>query len=134
MGKHEGDQGGRPKIELDFKLLENLCAIQCTESEIEAVMEVSVDTIDRRLMEVYGIGFADYSRQKKGKGKMSLRRRQIQAALAGDKTLLIWLGKQYLDQADQHVVKGNLTHTLYDGKSTEELEKEAGKLGDLLEN
>ncbi len=35
---------------------------------------------------------------------------------------------------DRHEIIGNLTHTLYDGKSTEELKKEAGKLGDLLEN
>lgn len=33
--------------------------------------------------------------------KISLRRRQFQAADAGDKTMLVWLGKQYLEQKDR---------------------------------
>lgn len=32
---------------------------------------------------------------------MSLRRKQIDVALGGNTVMLIWLGKQYLDQADK---------------------------------
>ena len=45
--------------------------------------------------------FCDYIEQKRGSGKASLRRRQWQAAEAGDKTMLIWLGKNWLGQSDQ---------------------------------
>lgn len=34
-------------------------------------------------------------------GRVSLRRRQWDAAMASDHTMLIWLGKQYLDQSDR---------------------------------
>jgi predicted DNA-binding protein YlxM (UPF0122 family) len=33
--------------------------------------------------------------------KRSLRRKQVELAMAGDRTMQIWLGKQYLDQKDQ---------------------------------
>ena len=35
--------------------------------------------------------------------KQSLRSKQIEIALKGDKTMLIWLGKNYLDQSDTGV-------------------------------
>jgi hypothetical protein len=49
---------------------------------------------------------------------MKLRRRQIRAALDGNITMLIWLGKQYLGQRDQVYVEiGDVTKL-----SDEELE------------
>lgn len=33
--------------------------------------------------------------------KVSLRRKQVELAMAGDKTMLIWLGKNYLGQTDK---------------------------------
>lgn len=36
-----------------------------------------------------------------GKGRASLRRAQFLAALKGDRTMLIWLGKQLLGQTDK---------------------------------
>jgi hypothetical protein len=36
--------------------------------------------------------------------KMKLRRRQIRAALDGNITMLIWLGKQYPGQREQNYV------------------------------
>jgi len=30
-----------------------------------------------------------------------LKRKQVEVALAGNTTMLIWLGKQYLDQSDK---------------------------------
>lgn len=45
-----------------------------------------------------------------GKGysllKSSLRRKQIQVAMSGNTTMLIWLGKQILRQSDKHQVRG----------------------------
>jgi hypothetical protein len=36
--------------------------------------------------------------------KMSLRREQVRLAKQGDRTMLIWLGKQYLGQSERHEV------------------------------
>lgn len=49
--------------------------------------------------------------QKKGLGKISLRRKQLQTALAGNPALLIWLGKNLLKQSDKvEVTEGELEH------------------------
>lgn len=52
------------------------------------------------------MSFAEYSDQKRAKGKLSLRRKQFQLALSGDRTMLIWLGKQYLGQVDKSELTG----------------------------
>ncbi len=96
MGKR-----GPKTIQLDWKVFDDLCGIQCTLEEIASWFDCSEDTIERRVEEHTGLKFADYYAKKRGKGKVSLRRKQFQTALAGDKTLLIWLGKQYLGQSDK---------------------------------
>jgi len=104
---------GRPTKEINLIELDKLCAMQCTESEIAGWFDVSVDTVERRVIEKTGIGFAEYFKQKRGKGKVSLRRKQMQVALDGNPTMLIWLGKQYMDQKDKHDVEhsGNIAIT-----------------------
>lgn len=100
------NKGGRPKLpDIDWNEFENLCKIQCTVPEISSYFDMSDDTLQRKVLEHYGVGFAVVFAQKKGKGKVSLRRRQIQAALAGDKTMMVWLGKNYLDQTDKQEIK-----------------------------
>lgn len=47
--------------------------------------------------------FSDYINKGRADLKHRLRRAQIKAALDGNATLLIWLGKQYLGQTDQPV-------------------------------
>lgn len=84
----------RPKKEIDYAVVEKLAMIHCTQEEIAAVIGCSVDTLQRS-EEFCGI-------YKKGidNGKASLRRMQWKSAEAGDKTMLVWLGKQYLNQRD----------------------------------
>jgi len=104
---------GRPAKEINLVELDKLCAMQCTEAEIADWFDVSVDTIERRLIEKTDLTFAEYFKQKRGKGKVSLRRKQMQVALGGNPTMLIWLGKQYLEQKDKHDVEhsGNIAIT-----------------------
>lgn len=60
--------------------------------EIAAVMGCSVDTLENRYSDVIKSGQAS--------GKSSLRRMQYKKAMEGNATMLIWLGKHYLDQKD----------------------------------
>ena len=92
---------GRPKIEINWDQFNKLCGLQCTQLEIASYFDCSEDTIERRVKEVHGVTFAVYFAQKRGAGKIALRRKQYEAALAGNVTLLIWLGKQYLGQMDK---------------------------------
>jgi hypothetical protein len=47
------------------------------------------------------MSFAEYYRQKALGGRASLRRAQFATALKGNTAMLIWLGKQYLEQREQ---------------------------------
>ena len=82
----------RPKLEIDADQVKKLAAIQCTMTEIACVMGCSVDTLERR--------FADTIKEGREQGKMSLRRKQYEVAMGGHVSMLIWLGKQHLNQSD----------------------------------
>ena len=97
----------RPKIEIDFKIVKNLCEIQCTGEEIAGVLNINYDTLNARIKEEYGIGFSEYYKKESSPGKTSLRRMQWKAADRGNITMLVWLGKQYLGQKDKQELSGD---------------------------
>lgn len=85
---------------IDKKLFENLCGIQCTKEEICAVLDVSEKTLNSWCNSTYGENFSLVFQQKRGTGKASLRRYQFELAKKNP-TMAIFLGKQYLDQKDK---------------------------------
>lgn len=82
----------RPQKFIDKTEVEKLAAMGCTNKEIGAFFDCSADTIERR--------FAGVLQKGRERGKIKLRRLQWQAAEKGNTAILIWLGKQYLDQRD----------------------------------
>ena len=82
----------RPKKEVDEELLFKLAQIHCTMREMSDIVGVSVDTLKRR--------YADLIDKGKSEGKMRLRRKQVEVAMSGNHTMLIWLGKQMLGQSE----------------------------------
>ena len=91
---------GRPRIEIDYSLLEQMCKIHCTRDECAAVLKVSHDTMERALKRDLKTNFASFFKKYSAEGKSSLRRAQYKAALGGNVAMLIWLGKQQLGQRD----------------------------------
>ena len=97
---------GRPRktwSDVDIEQFKKLCAIFCTKSEVCSVMGLDKKTLDKLIAE----HFPDMPPWEESfdyfsaSGKASLRRMQFQLALDGDKTMLIFLGKNYLGQSDQ---------------------------------
>jgi len=108
------------RIEKEFTTedFEKLCHMQCTKEEIAAFFDMSDDTLTNRVRDHYSQSFADVYQQKRKSGTMSLRRAQWQTAIGNKElntkpnvTMMIWLGKQYLGQADQTV--GEHTHKVF---------------------
>lgn len=104
---------GRPRKPIKIEQFESLCAIQCSKEEICAVLGVSDKTLDKWVKEVYGeeTSFSEVFRQKRAGGKASLRRTQWRHA---EKNIVmsIFLGKQYLGQADLAKVEQKTEITL----------------------
>lgn len=89
----------RPKKEIDKKQFENLCGLQCTKEEICGFFEISEKTLNAWCKRTYHQSFSLVFAQKRGKGKISLRRNQFRLA-EKNANMAIWLGKQYLDQKE----------------------------------
>lgn len=89
----------RPRKEIDQKNFENLCALQCTKEEICGFFDVTDKTLENWCKRTYKAGFSEVFKQKRGKGKISLRRNQFRLA-EKNANMAIWLGKQYLGQKD----------------------------------
>lgn len=99
--KEEPNKVGRPPINIDWKEFDKLCAIHCTLAEIADFFDCSEDTIERRVLEDKKINFAEYYKKKTSGGKRALRRVQLEKALNGNTTMMIWMGKQLLGQTEK---------------------------------
>lgn len=89
----------RPLKEIDRKQFENLCGLQCTKEEICAFFDITDKTLESWCKRTYECGFSEIFKQKRGIGKISLRRHQFRLA-ENNANMAIWLGKQYLEQSD----------------------------------
>lgn len=85
---------------IDFDLLDDLCALQCTGEECAAIFKIDYDTLNARVKEETGLSFSDYFKQKRVAGKVSLRRSQFLLAKSNP-AMAIFLGKNILDQTDK---------------------------------
>lgn len=92
IGEGRGKGGGRPILPIDAKAVEGMAFVGATNREIAEFFACSPDVIERR--------FACVLRKKRSRMRTRLRRAQLRLAMDGNVTMLIWLGKQYLGQAD----------------------------------
>lgn len=99
---------GRKKIPMIMKLPEKVIVfeqvqywieLQATQEEVAGSFHVSVETLNFRLMEHFGMSFTELKKRCDGAGKLSLRRYQFKMA-EKNTTMAIWLGKQWLGQKD----------------------------------
>lgn len=89
----------RPQKEIDWQLFEQLCALQCTQSEIASVLKIHMDTLRDRTADKYEEDYSTVYKKMSETGKCSLRRAQFKLAMKNT-SMAIWLGKQWLGQKD----------------------------------
>ncbi len=88
----------RPKkYNIDTNEVEKLAGYGCTNIEIANFFGCSSDLIEKSYSEFLTKGRADL--------KKRLRKAQIDSACAGNPTMLIWLGKQMLNQTDRQEIE-----------------------------
>ena len=94
--------GGRPRKEIDYKVLEEACIIHCTGEECASILDMSYETLDNHLIDAGHGGFLEFYKAHSLTGNVSLRRSQWYKAIEQDNTTMqIWLGKQNLGQSDR---------------------------------
>lgn len=98
---------GRPHKEISQKDFEQLCGLQCTKDEICAWFDITDKTLDKWCQRTYSKTFSDVFAEKRGLGKISLRRMQWRLA-ERNSSMAIFLGKNFLDQKDQVSVGMNV--------------------------
>lgn len=95
---------GRPRIELDEDMVRGFAAVGYTMEEVALLCGCSVSTLYRNYDKAMKEGVAI----RNG----AIRRKQVERALAGDNTMLIWLGKTLLGQveASKLEIQAEVTH------------------------
>lgn len=96
---------GRPRAAIDWSEAAELCRMQCPGTEVAAYFGITTTTLYDRCQKDNGVDFSTFSADNKSKGKSELRRAQWSLAMEGDKTMQIWLGKQYLEQAETNKIE-----------------------------
>ncbi len=94
----------RPTLPIDWDRVDQLLEAGCLGTEIAAYFGVHPQTLYERTLARYGVTYSEYSQAKKAKGELALREVQFDKATGkskkGDNTMLIWLGKQRLNQRE----------------------------------
>jgi len=96
----------RPKANIDWNKVDKYLQAQCDGVGIAGLIGVHPNVLYAACKEVNKISFSEYLAIKRGEGKELLRAKQYQVAMEGDKTMLVWLGKQYLLQQDKTELTG----------------------------
>jgi hypothetical protein len=95
---------GRRPIEIDWKMFDGFCAMQCTLWEIACYFNCSEDTIENKVKQQFGVSFSDYYSKKRISGLMSLRRNLFRQS-EKNPAVAIFLAKNWLGMKDDYKFK-----------------------------
>ena len=88
-----------PPKEIVFDQVVYWINLQATQEEVAGSFRVSVETLNSRLEEHFGMNFSELRKRVDGEAKLSLRRYQFKQA-EKNTTMAIWLGKIWLGQKE----------------------------------
>jgi len=88
---------GRKLLDIPGDKVEALASYGCTNTEIASFFGCNSDTIRKR--------FSENLTKGRDSGKIRLRQKQFEVAMKGNVSMLIWLGKNILDQKDQQSIE-----------------------------
>ena len=100
---------GRKKIDIDWEQVDKWLEAGAKGTEVAAALGIHFDTLSKRCISEKKSNFSEYLRIKRECGNTKLRLKQQQLAMEGDRGMLIWLGKNRLDQSDKKETKTELS-------------------------
>lgn len=109
---------GRPPKDFNWDLVDSLCGLNTSlwylcerlieaERKLNPSIEINIKTIrnmekmiERRIRDRFECTFVEYRDKKLERTRIKLFNKQVDVALNGNTAMLIWLGKQLLQQTD----------------------------------
>lgn len=99
---------GRPVKEIDWNKVDAWLEAGCTGADMAREFDMHHQTFYDRVQIEKGMLFTDYCALKKARGDDLLRNAQFKKAVEHlDNTMLIWLGKQRLEQREPQALEKN---------------------------
>ena len=95
---------GRPKANIDWDMVDKYLQSHCDGAGIAGLFGIHPNTLYEECKRLKKCNFSEYSAQKKSEGKELLRAKMFEQALGGDKSLQIFLSKQYLGMSDKQEI------------------------------
>lgn len=89
------------KVELNYDKLDALLQFKVSLKFCAEYMEVSEDTIQRRLKEEHGMTFTEYHALKMERTAVKLQQKAIEMALSGNNTMMIFALKNLAKWSDK---------------------------------
>ncbi|MCB0419924.1 MAG: hypothetical protein KDD61_02960 [Bdellovibrionales bacterium] len=94
----------RPKKDLNFDKLNSYLQLKSSKRMCALLLEVSEDTIERRIKDEYGCTFSEYAEKMIAPVKLKLVQKAISKAMNGDNVLLIFCLKNLCGWSDKNEV------------------------------
>jgi transposase-like protein len=131
----EHEEAGRALAIVPWDTVDDYLRAGCAGAAVARLLGIHPNTLYRSCMREHGCNFGEYAQEKRAEGDELLRMTQFHLAVDGkDKTMLIWLGKNRLDQRDRSETKheySDLTDEQLDQRFAELITKrEAGSSAD----
>ena len=95
---------GRKPANIEWEKVEKMAMAGSNGQQISSSIGIHYDTLVKRCKKDMPDGISEiseYLRTKREKGNDLLHRKQFDLALKGDRSMLIWLGKQRLGQSEK---------------------------------
>lgn len=103
---------GRKKLKIDWDRVDKSLIAGSNGVQVAAMLGVHPETLYDKCLQEKKVYFSDYMQQKRQEGNDILLGKQFELASGGDKMMLIWLGKNRLDQSDKKEIKQQNTGSL----------------------
>lgn len=84
---------GRPRAIIDWAKVERFARAGCSGIQIASILRIDENTLYRRCLEDKGIVFSHYCQSFSEHGIAEILDKQLEVALKGSETMLLWLGK-----------------------------------------
>ena len=85
---------------MDFKILDSILLYDATKVEAASIMECNMTTIENHIRRDFNMTFTEYKFSKMGKSRLSLKQKAYKMAMAGDRTMMIFLLKNWCKYQD----------------------------------